>query len=460
MKASRKLSKIKDAQFYKVGDKVEAIKGDSGAWFSADIIDIFPNSQCECEDECKCTYKLLFESTENEEVMVADKKLHEIRQVSYLSIDWDKLKVGMKVVVNYNIDKPKQWGLWYDYFIEDIHKRNDVYYLDGILLVGQDGCLNKLHVRLDSDNVSDVLEIRPHATLKEKEAEGYETGVKPEYCKKCRNKPKVKCKKCCCCKCGTKKDFELTVQCDECDDWYHIYCLSPPLQKLPNDEDWYCPKCNNETHRAKAEMKLKLKKQRQGEKLKKTPTKLPQPEEKTSKKKISLKRKLKSDPMENIEEFQEITKEIPKDSKIWNEVERHFSGYEILRVVAEVVKKKNTEEVIDSDVEEYIKQDHVNGHLWEEAKQSASKGKQFFLETVKRIFTCPICCDLLNDPITLSCKHSFCIDCFFRSLSVNVYNCSLCRVHVIHTQHYVVNENLKKALALLFNRKISKKLNE
>lgn len=57
--------------------------------------------------------------------------------------------------------------------------RNDVYYLDGILLVGQDGCLNKLHVRLDSDNVSDVLEIRPHATLKEKEAEGYETGVKP-----------------------------------------------------------------------------------------------------------------------------------------------------------------------------------------------------------------------------------------------------------------------------------------
>lgn len=41
--------------------------------------------------------------------------------------------------------------------------------------------------------------------------------------------------------------------------------------------------------------------QRQGEKLKKTPTKLPQPEEKTSKKKISLKRKLKSDPMENIE---------------------------------------------------------------------------------------------------------------------------------------------------------------
>lgn len=55
--------------------------------------------------------------------MVADKKLHEIRQVSYLSIDWDKLKVGMKVVVNYNIDKPKQWGLWYDYFIEDIHKR-------------------------------------------------------------------------------------------------------------------------------------------------------------------------------------------------------------------------------------------------------------------------------------------------------------------------------------------------
>lgn len=155
--------------------------------------------------------------------------------------------------------------------------------------------------------------------------------------------------------------------------------------------------------------------------------------------------------------MEDITKEIPKDSKVWKEVQKLYSGYEILRVVAEVIRKKD-EELIKPEVAELIYKDVANEHLWKEAKEYISKGKEVFLDAVKRIFSCAICCEVLNDPITLSCKHNFCIDCFFRSLSVNVYNCSLCRVDVIHTQHYVVNENLKKALALLFGKKLSKKI--
>lgn len=147
---------------------------------------------------------------EGGEVEIVNRKLWQIRQVSYSSIDWNKLKVGMKVVINYNIEKPKRWGYWYDYFIENYQKRyllfdrtliktgmvthtgtqnqhdkmvfyyrNDTVCLEGILLVGYDGSSKKIPVKIDSDNVSDVLEIRPHATLKEKEGEGYETGVKP-----------------------------------------------------------------------------------------------------------------------------------------------------------------------------------------------------------------------------------------------------------------------------------------
>lgn len=56
-------------------------------------------------------------------MQVVDRKLNEIRQVSYSSIEWDKLQIGMKVAINYNIAKPKQWGLWYDYVIERIQKR-------------------------------------------------------------------------------------------------------------------------------------------------------------------------------------------------------------------------------------------------------------------------------------------------------------------------------------------------
>ena len=166
---------------------------------------------------------------------------------------------------------------------------------------------------------------------------------------------------------------------------------------------------------------------------------------------------------------EKLIKEIPKNGKIWNDVEKHFSNYEILRVFVEAVKKKNQNDedegddddddvIINSNVEELMKNDEGNVHLWEEAKQSIENGYEAFVETVKRIFTCPICCDVLNDPITLSCKHSFCIDCFFRSLSVNVYNCPICRVHVIHTQHYGVNENLKKALDVILKRKMSKKI--
>ncbi|EEY53028.1 uncharacterized protein PITG_20086 [Phytophthora infestans T30-4] len=34
------------------------------------------------------------------------------------------------------------------------------------------------------------------------------------------------------------------ILCDDCNAEYHIFCLQPPLSKVPNeDEMWYCPKC-------------------------------------------------------------------------------------------------------------------------------------------------------------------------------------------------------------------------
>lgn len=46
-------------------------------------------------------------------------------------------------------------------------------------MVGLNGNSKRITVKIDSDNVSDVLEIRPHVHITEKEKEGYETGVKP-----------------------------------------------------------------------------------------------------------------------------------------------------------------------------------------------------------------------------------------------------------------------------------------
>ena len=35
--------------------------------------------------------------------------------------------------------------------------------------------------------------------------------------------------------------------CDECDDPYHIYCLNPPLERIPTGE-WRCPQCLAKVH--------------------------------------------------------------------------------------------------------------------------------------------------------------------------------------------------------------------
>lgn len=57
--------------------------------------------------------------------------------------------------------------------------RGIVTYVKGTLLVGYSGTLQKIPVEIDSDNVADVLQIRPHTLVSEKESDNYETGVKP-----------------------------------------------------------------------------------------------------------------------------------------------------------------------------------------------------------------------------------------------------------------------------------------
>lgn len=32
------------------------------------------------------------------------------------------------------------------------------------------------------------------------------------------------------------------ILCDECNNGFHMTCLSPPLMDVP-EEDWYCPSC-------------------------------------------------------------------------------------------------------------------------------------------------------------------------------------------------------------------------
>ncbi|NXN80958.1 UHRF2 ligase, partial [Bombycilla garrulus] len=82
-------------------------------------------------------------------------------------------------------------------------------------------------------------------------------------CKHCRADPDKECRFCSCYFCGGKQDAHMQLLCDECNMAYHIYCLNPPLSKIPEDEDWYCPSCKNDSNEVvKAGEKLKQSKKK------------------------------------------------------------------------------------------------------------------------------------------------------------------------------------------------------
>eukprot|EP00977_Amphora_coffeiformis_P008852 scaffold1999_cov153-Amphora_coffeaeformis.AAC.12 len=75
------------------------------------------------------------------------------------------------------------------------------------------------------------------------------------YCGFCNDDPQIKL----CCFCGCRKCFgkhkkaKLLI-CDECDEEYHTFCLSPPLDKLPSKK-WFCPTCEKKGTTASSDSK-------------------------------------------------------------------------------------------------------------------------------------------------------------------------------------------------------------
>lgn len=64
-------------------------------------------------------------------------------------------------------------------------------------------------------------------------------GKNDPECNSCGGDPDKKCHSCSCRTCGGKQEPNMQLLCDECNMAYHIYCLDPPLEKIPEEEYWY-----------------------------------------------------------------------------------------------------------------------------------------------------------------------------------------------------------------------------
>ncbi|XP_026559511.1 E3 ubiquitin-protein ligase UHRF2 [Pseudonaja textilis] len=176
-------------------------------------------------------------------------------------LKWKELHVGDTVMVNYNVESPEERGFWFDAEItslREISRTNKEAYAK-IMLGGPEDVINDCKLRF----IEEIYKIEKPGAYPLTFADGEFKRKSGPECKHCRADPDKECRFCSCYLCGGKQDAHMQLLCDECNMAYHIYCLNPPLSKIPEDEDWYCPSCKNDSNEVvKAGEKLKQSKKK------------------------------------------------------------------------------------------------------------------------------------------------------------------------------------------------------
>lgn len=227
------------SEYYKLGDWIE-LQEEDGSWIEAEIVEVSQQTDEESHGNSPLNiiYKMYYKK--DNQVFTKYVKLNEFRPRSVRPFDMNKLAVDKKFHVNYNIENPKAWGKWYDFLIDEFDKLT----LTGKILLAGDKVIE--NIKLDLDIVKgSVFSIRNHVKFNERD-KNFVLGAKPIFCNKCKKDRIMKCRDCACSVCGGREAPDKTIICDECHSEFHISCLQPPLEAIPEEDDWYCKNCKNQ----------------------------------------------------------------------------------------------------------------------------------------------------------------------------------------------------------------------
>uniref|UniRef100_A0A8C6P6T7 E3 ubiquitin-protein ligase UHRF n=1 Tax=Nothobranchius furzeri TaxID=105023 RepID=A0A8C6P6T7_NOTFU len=236
-----------------------------GAWFEACIenVTLAPKGQIVPTNKIciPIIYLFFFNTSSYPENGVVEMKLVDVRPRARTVLRWDQLQVGMRVMVNYNMETPDERGFWYDAEIVTLNQtsRTNKELRVNILLGGPGDVIGDCKVQF----LDEIYQMETAGAHPLSSADGQFKRKSGPECKHCKADPDSECRFCSCCVCGGKQDAHMQLLCDECNMAFHIYCLNPPLATIPDDEDWYCPTCKNDTSEVvKAGEKLKASKKK------------------------------------------------------------------------------------------------------------------------------------------------------------------------------------------------------
>lgn len=185
----------------------------------------------------------------------------DVRPRARTLLRWDDLQVGMRVMVNYNMETPEERGFWFDAEVQTLNQpsRTNKELRVKILLGGPGDLIVDCKVHF----LDEIYQVETPGARALSASDGQFKRKSGPECKHCKADPEAECRFCSCCVCGGKQDAHMQLLCDECNMAFHIYCLNPPLATIPDDEDWYCPTCKNDTSEVvKAGEKLKASKKK------------------------------------------------------------------------------------------------------------------------------------------------------------------------------------------------------